>query len=113
MINIGTLDKRITFLSYGEHENDYGLTELSEQELITVWARIEPLRGREYYEAQHIRTVTTYKITTRYFKNLDETMKIRYQDRVFEIQNIIDPYMNHSVLEFICIEKQRGEGIST
>jgi len=113
MPDIGSLDKRISFIVFKDVENDFGLDEQEQQVKLTCWARIEALRGKEYYEAQKIRTENTYKITTRYRKGLNQTMLIRYQGRLFEIQNIIDPYMNHSILEFMCVEKQRGQGVST
>lgn len=112
-INIGSLDKRITFITNKEAENEYNLTELQPAEALSCWARIEPVRGREYYEAQRIRTENSYKITTRYHKSLDDSMLIKYQNRTFEIQNIVDPYENHSALEFYCTEKSRGEGAAT
>jgi SPP1 family predicted phage head-tail adaptor len=112
-MNIGDLNRRIAFITYEEAENTMGLTELKEKELLTCWAKIEPAKGREYYEAQKIRTENSYKITTRYHKNLNNSMLIKYQNQTFEIQNIVDPYMKHIELEFYCTEKSRGEGATT
>jgi len=107
-INAGSLNRRITFITYEEVENELELTEQHKKELLTCWARIEPARGKEYYEAQKIRTEDSYKITTRFHKGIEASMLIEYQSRTFEIQNIVDPYMNHSALEFYCTEKSRG-----
>jgi len=112
-MNIGTLDKRISFLQYQDIENEYGTTEQKQVEVLKCWARIEPARGREYYEAQKIRTENSYKIITRYHKNFSDSMLIQYGSRIFEIKNIVDPYENHSSLEIYCTEKVRGEGAST
>ncbi|GMB01070.1 phage head closure protein [Pelosinus sp. IPA-1] len=112
-MNIGSLDKKITFLSQEEVENELRLTELKPIKKLTCWARIEPLRGKEYYEAQKNKTENSYKITTRYHKNLSDSMLIRYQNQFFEIQNIVDPYMKHISLEIYCTEKSRGEGVTT
>ena len=112
-MDAGKLDKKIKFLTYEEIENELRLTDLKPIEKLTCWARIEPLRGKEYYEAQRNRTENSYKITTRYHKNLSDSMLIQYQKQTFEIQNIVDPYMNHSTLEFYCTEKTRGEGATT
>lgn len=102
---IGSLDKRITFVGRVEGENRIGQDTLVPTDIKTVWARIEPARGREYYEAQKIRNEDSYKITTRYYKGITPDMLIRYKDKIFEIQNIINPYFADVSLEFMCIEK--------
>jgi len=112
-MNVGTLDKKIKIIAFEEIENKLGFKELNPNNKLTCWARIEPLRGKEYYEAQKNKTENGYKITTRYHKNINDSMLIEYQSRTFEIQNIVDPYMNHSKLEFYCVEKGRGEGVAT
>jgi SPP1 family predicted phage head-tail adaptor len=112
-MNAGKYDKQIKFIAFEEIENEQGLTELKPIEKLTCWASIEPLRGKEYYEAQKNRTENSYKITKRYHKNLSDSMLIQYQNQTFEIQNIVDPYMKHVELEFYCTEKSRGEGTTT
>lgn len=104
-INIGSLDKRISFIGYSEEENEIGQTVLLKKEIKTVWARIETARGREYYEAQKIRNENSYKITTRFHADVTEDMLIKFQERVFEIKNIINPYMKNEKLEIMCIER--------
>lgn len=108
-MNPGTLDKRIKFMHYQDADNEYGTTEQQLVEMLVCWARIEPARGREYYEAQKVRTENSYKITTRYRPSINESMLIRYGERDFEIQNIVDPYEAHTYLEFYCAEKGRGD----
>lgn len=112
-MNAGTLDKRIKFIQNQDVETENVITEQKPVEVLSCWARIEPVRGREYYEAQKIRTVNSYKITTRYRPNLNESMIIQYGSRQFEIENIVDPYEAHVYLEFYCTEKTRGEGSAT
>jgi SPP1 family predicted phage head-tail adaptor len=112
-MNIGDLNRRIAFITHEEVENAMGLTELKEKELLTCWAKIKTVRGREYYEAQKIRTENTYEITIRYCKAVDDTMLIRYKNQTIEIQNIVDPGMANRFLEIYCTEKTRGEGTAT
>lgn len=108
-MNIGTLDRRVTFMGYQEAENEVGATEQNLVDLFTTWARIEPARGREYYEAQRLKDAAYYKITIRYRRNVTEDMIIKYQQQQFQIQSPpVDPYMAHEVLEIYCIAKSRG-----
>jgi SPP1 family predicted phage head-tail adaptor len=104
-MDIGRLNKRITFYSYQEIENEYGQ---SVQKLIpykTVWASVEPTTGKEYMEAQRIRNELTYKIYTRYFADITTDMIIDFKGRKFSIVSLINYHENNEMLQFVCTEK--------
>lgn len=107
-MNAGTLDRRISFCQYQDIENEVGATEQKLVEVFKTWGRIEPARGREYYEAQRLKDANSFKITIRYRKNVTDDMLIRYGERTYQIQTVTDPYEAHEVLELYCIEKSRG-----
>ena len=68
-MDIGRANKRITFCRYEEKENALSQIEQTLIKVKTVWASVEPTRGREYQEAQRVRPELTYKVTTRYHKD--------------------------------------------
>jgi phage head-tail adaptor, putative, SPP1 family len=107
-MNAGTLDRKVSVLAYQEVENEVGAMEQILVELFKTWARIEPTRGREYYEAQRIKDADSFKITIRYRKNVDASMFIKYQKQQYQIQTVTDPYMAHATLELYCVLKTRG-----
>lgn len=104
-MDIGRTNKRITFCRYEEKEN--GLDQMGQvlTEVKTVWASVEPTRGREYQEAQRVRPELTYKITTRYHKEVTPDMFIKFKDRFFNIVSIINVREKNAMLEIICTEK--------
>lgn len=104
-MDIGRTNKRITFCKYEEKENALLQTEQVLTEVKTVWASVEPTRGREYQEAQRIRPELTYKITTRYHKEVTPDMFIKYKNRYFSIISIINVREKNVMLEIICTEK--------
>lgn len=104
-MDIGRTNKRITFCRYEEKENELMQTEQALNEVKTVWASVEPTRGREYQEAQRIRPELTYKITTRYHKGITPDMFVKYKERYFQIISIINVRERNEMLEIICIEK--------
>lgn len=111
MINIeeiGTLDKRVTILKYEDVETPYNLTQKKLMPFLKVWARIEPLRGRAYYEQYKEKTEDLSKITIRYRKNIDNFMLVKYRNNLYEIKNVIDPYESHIKLELMCSIKKSG-----
>lgn len=109
-MQVGKLNKRINILEFVDAENNIGINEIKPQIFLTCWASIEPARGREYYDAQRVRSETSYKITIRYRKGITEAMSIEYHGRRYEIQNIVDPEEEHISLEIYCSEKTRGKG---
>lgn len=104
-MDIGRTNKRITFCRYEEKENALLQTEQTLTKVKTVWASVEPTRGREYQEAQRVRPELTYKITTRYHKGITPDMQIRFQNRYFDIISIINIREKNEMLEIICREK--------
>lgn len=111
MINIeeiGTLDKRVTILKYEDVETQYNLTQKKLIPFLKVWARIEPLRGRAYYEQYKEKTEDLSKITIRYRDNIDNSMVVQYKNRLYWINAVIDPYESHVKLELMCSIKKVG-----
>lgn len=104
-MDIGRTNKRITFCRYEEKENDLSQMEQKRTEVKTVWASVEPTRGREYQEAQRIRPELTYRITTRYHKGITQDMFIKWGGRFFNIVSVINVKERNEMLEIICIEK--------
>lgn len=104
-MDIGRTNKRITFCRYEEKENALSQTEQTLTEVKTVWASVEPTRGREYQEAQRVRSELTYKITTRCHKGITPDMFIKFKDRFFNIISIINVNERNKMLEIICTEK--------
>lgn len=111
MVNIGTLDKRISIKKLIDVENDSGFLEQTLKEVANCWARIEPLRGREYYEAKQLTSADNVKITIRFRTGLDNSMVVEYAGKEYEIVNIVDPYMKHKMLELMCVLKSHGTGV--
>ncbi len=104
-MDIGRTNKRITLCRYEEKENALSQLEQRLTEEKTVWASVEPTRGREYQEAQRIRPELTYKITTRYHREITPDMLIKLKGRYFEIVSIINVREQNAMLEIVCTEK--------
>lgn len=104
-MNPGKLDRRITILNpIGETENEMEEIVLGLEEVATVWASVEALRGREYLEAQKIRAEVTYRVIIRYRNDIKPTMRIKFDNRELEIQSVIE-IGRKKYLELMCIEK--------
>ena len=107
----GHLNKRVTLLKLTEVEDEYNLTH---QELVDavghkVWAKIEPLRGAAYLEAHKEGVKDTIRITIRYRANVTNDMFVKYRDKLYTIDTIVDPAEAHAKLELMCKIREAGE----
>ena len=73
----------------------------------SVAGLVVPMSGREYEESQKIRAETTYKISTRYFPDITDDMRILYDKREFEIVSILDLDGRHEELQIVAVETGR------
>ena len=100
---------------YLSHDNDGNaiLTKQNDQPIAhklalseySVAAFVAPTTGREYEESQKIRAETTYKISTRYFRGINSTHRILYDNREFEIVSVLDLNERHEELQIIAAER--------
>lgn len=105
-MNPGKLNKRITLQQYVETLDKYDTPVGGDwQDVATVWAAVEPIRGREYVLLQNTQSELTTRIRIRYRPGIETSMRVLYGGRVFDIQSVIDPEERHVELQLMCVEK--------
>lgn len=105
-INIGDLRQRVTIEGYVVSSDGYGGRPKSWVPVATVWAKVEPLRGREYFEAHQIKTEVTHRVIIRYRPDVTPEMRVKVGDnRYLLIESVIDIEERHRFLELICREE--------
>lgn len=72
--------------------------------LATRWARVEPLSGREQWQAQQVRPDVTHRVTLRYYSGLTPTHRLKAGDRVFNVESVLDLDTLKRVQECVCVE---------
>lgn len=88
MYSAGELSKRI-IIKKELNQNDWIVT--AEEDIITkCWAKITPISGRAYWEAQAQQSQITHEIVIRYKNNIDATMIVEYKGRKFDIDSVIN-----------------------
>lgn len=104
-MDIGRMNKRISFFRYEEKENQLGQISQKLTKYKTVWASVEPVTSSESTEAQKIVTTKKFKIYTRFHKNISENSVIKYKSRTFYINSIVDVMEKHEMLLINAYEK--------
>ena len=104
----GLLNKRIEILGKQAVTDEYGFDTQADVVVYRCWASIEPARGKVFYEMERKADTEYSKITIRWRPGVTHDMKVKYQDHLYDIDTIVDPYMRHEALELYCTEEVRG-----
>lgn len=99
----GKLRHRVTIQTATEAQDAHGQAIKTWADTTTVWASIEPLRGREYIEARQNTARVTHRIRMRH-RSLDVGQRITHASRVFNIESVINPAERDQLLEVMCLE---------
>lgn len=89
-INIGKLDRRITFYDKSISRGATNSEVVSWVEGITVWAHVVNDPGNEIVEADKVTFVRTTKFNVRY-REVDVESRILFDEKVFEIVSVVEP----------------------
>lgn len=103
-MNTGKLRHRATIQQLVSTDDGAGGSIETWQNVATVWAAIEPLRGNERYTAQQVQSTLTHKVTIRYREGIKPQMRLTYKGRIFDIESVIDIEERHRWLELLCSE---------
>lgn len=69
-----------------------------------LWAKIENLHGREYFEAAAVKAENTVKFTIRYIPNIEPTMRIIFKDKQYNITSIDNIKYANKFIEIKALE---------
>jgi SPP1 family predicted phage head-tail adaptor len=84
-LNSGLFRNRIIFQEYVNGTDNEGFPVDEWKYVKTAWAMIKTLQGREYYQAAAIQAENTTRFVIRYTTGIDNKMRIKYGERIFDI----------------------------
>lgn len=91
-------------------ENEIGEDVQVPKNKLSLWAEVNPVRGKEYIESQKIASELQYKITTRYREGINPSMEVRWANRKLNINSVIDISGREEHMELMCTEKVKPSG---
>lgn len=89
MIGAGKLDQRITFQQKGVTKNAIGEEVVTWSDVVTVWAEVVPLRGREFYAANQTQQVVDVRFRIRARSGLTNDMRLLWKTQPYDITALI------------------------
>lgn len=109
-IDIGELNKRVKILGYIDTKDELGQEKQVLEVVREVWASLYPTRGAEYYEAQKIRSKTTYKCYMRYTQLTTDNL-LECKGKRYTIESVLPVDGEKKLLEIYCTEHGNKEVI--
>ncbi len=100
MVDIGKLNKRITFLRPVQARDSLGQDRLSYEPHVTVWATVKPYKSNDRSLMGKKSPEVSHKFYVRYRRDLAADMRITYRGRDFAIiGEPVDIDERHELLE--------------
>jgi SPP1 family predicted phage head-tail adaptor len=87
-----------------ETQNEYGEASVSWNLVATVWAAVEPLRGREYLQADQVQAAVDTRIRMRYLDGVVPKMRVVWDGHTYDIESVINPATRGRELELMARE---------
>lgn len=87
-MNIGRLDRKIVIESYTETKNEYGESVGDYSTYHTCFAHVQKAGGNEREEGQKKTATNKVKFKIRFFDGIDETMRVVYNGKYYDIREI-------------------------
>lgn len=95
---------RIIILKPVKITDDNGFETETYENFKTVWASISNLHGREYFEAATLNAEKTVKFTIRYIDGIDNSMRISFRGKQYEITFIDNIKYENRFIEIRALE---------
>lgn len=100
----GDLRHRIDIQSFTEAADAMGQRIETWSTATTRWGMIRPLSGNERVSAMQVNEGVSHRIVIRYYSALTPSMRFKFQNRLFNIVNILDIEERHKLQVCLAIE---------
>lgn len=86
----GRLRHRVRLQRKTAARDSYGAEVETWSDLDTIWASVEPISGREYFQVQQVQSEITHRIRMRYYSGLRFDDRILWGVRIFNIKTLMN-----------------------
>lgn len=100
----GTLRHRVTLQDRAKARDDLGAEIIVWVDIATVWGAVEPISGREFFDAQALNAEVTTLIRIRYLNGVVPTMRVAWSGHTYNILSVIEPETRRRELHLMCKE---------
>ncbi len=107
-LNAGQLTERVTLQQREDATVDAnGQPSADWEDVATVWAKAEPLRGREFFAAGQTQSQVDVRFTIRWRDGVVPTMRVMWRGVAHDLVAVIEPHAGREALELMCVTNGR------
>ncbi|WKB52308.1 phage head closure protein [Eleftheria terrae] len=103
----GELNQRIALQQLASVKDAYGQEQGVWIKAATVWAKAEPLSGREFFAAAQAQSEVTVRFTIRYRPGLQSSMRVLWRGQPHEVASVIELQGGREWLQLMCLQGVR------
>ena len=107
-MNVGELNRRIKIWEFVEQRDEFGGIQGSWQVIAQRWGKVEENGGSESSDNNQLKARVKTKIVMRYFPTLNESHRITYGNKIYEINAVTDINSGHYMTIADCTELKDG-----
>jgi len=104
----GKFDQRISIDAKAITRSAIGEEVVTWLPVAEVWARVEPIRGREWFAAAQQQDATDHRVTIRYRAGITREMRVLWRGEPLDIVSVIDVNARRENLELMCLSGVRN-----
>lgn len=108
MPGAGELNKRVTLQQKTVTRAANGEEIVTWSDALTVWAKVDPIRGREFFAAAQMQGAVDYRVTIRYRAGIDRAMRVKFGSDILElVAEPINVKSRNQWIELMCVSGVR------
>jgi len=100
----GDLRQRVTIQSKTAVQNSFGEEVITWVDLATVWASVEPLRGREFLDGKMLTAEITTRIRIRERDGISPEMRAVFGSKIYDILAVVHIEEREREIDLMCQE---------
>ena len=103
-MNAQDLNKRITLQQKAVTRAANGEEIVTWSDALSIWAKVEPIRGREFFAAAQMQGAVDYRVTIRYRSGIDRTMRVKFGGDILDmVAEPINVKSRNQWIEMMCM----------
>jgi SPP1 family predicted phage head-tail adaptor len=104
-VNVGKMRHRVTLEAPTPSRNQIGEEVQGWAAVADVWASVEPLSGRELWNAQQVQPDVTHRVRMWHRPDVRADWRLRHRGRVLNVVAVINREELNEALELVCREE--------
>lgn len=110
-VPLSLMRNRVRIQERAVSRDTFGAAVLSWATVATRWARIEPLSGREAWQAQQVRPDVTHRATVRYYAGLNPAHRLLDSSgAVYNVSSVLDTDSRRRQQELVLVQEVDADG---